>query len=153
VIEVRGEATVQETTLALVVGGRPVRGSVHATALDGVELDRAIGETLPPLAMLRDIALRVPSNGAKELKVWVHRTTLDGESEAQPAYIEIRDSEGARQFELTDSNDHVILPLMSGDYDVTITISGAPPAERLTVEPETTRRGRRRAARSVPDRL
>jgi hypothetical protein len=113
------------SVLAVTSAGRPLSAEVrlgHAAGEDRVE---AATVPLPALATLRSAALRLPPGAAQDLKVWAHRVTPDGTSEALPALLEVQCGTEARRFDLQLSGGQVVLPLGAGECSVRITLPGS----------------------------
>ena len=79
---------------------------------------------MPAFSSLRSATARLRATLAKELKVWTHRITPDGDSEALPALVEVHSAAGTRRFDLRLSGGQVVLPLPSGESWLEITPQG-----------------------------
>ncbi len=79
------------------------------------------GSEVPAFLSLRSAIFRLPATQAKELKVWTHRITPDGDSEGLPALLEVHVASETRRFDLKLSGGQVLLPLTSGECWVEIT--------------------------------
>lgn len=82
----RGSGT--EPALNVVVSGRPVAAAINLERDDGTT-ERHDGSAPLRLAGLRRATVELADHAARELKVWVHRVTADGESVGLPAAVEI----------------------------------------------------------------
>jgi len=64
---------------------------------------------------LREAVFELPPSQARELKVWVHQITPEGESERVPAVVEISSGEQSpRQFDLGAIGEQVLVRLSGG---------------------------------------
>jgi hypothetical protein len=77
------------------------------------------GEVLD-LEAVRSLALQLPDSRAQSLKVWLHRVTADGRSQAIAGEIRV-DFGGADEVRQTSGN--VVVPLVPGRPAHAITIS------------------------------
>jgi hypothetical protein len=126
VIELREDLRARgESQLAVTSGGQPLTADVRLGRAEGDEAFEAATVAVPVLAKLRYVALRLPPNGARELKVWTHRVTPDGMSEAVPALVEVRARGEMRHFDLALSGGQAIVPLTQGECRVLITFPEA----------------------------
>ena len=83
------------------------QGEQHCTTDEG---------EIPVLRSLSSVVFELPATRASELKVWVHRVSRDGYSEAWPARVELADAAGAAK----------VLEPMPGDGQRLTAIDGAP---------------------------
>jgi hypothetical protein len=60
------------------------------------------------------VTLELPTEGARELKVWAHRVTLERTSEPLPIRVAVVDGSGPRQLDLATRGGQVVLPLTGG---------------------------------------
>jgi hypothetical protein len=77
---------------------------------------------VPAFASLCSATVRLPATEAKELKVWAHRVTADGDSEGLPAVAEVRAGGEPARFDLGVSGGQVVLPLIGGPFSVRIAL-------------------------------
>ncbi|MBI1741715.1 hypothetical protein HYR54_01460 [Candidatus Acetothermia bacterium] len=66
---------------------------------------------IPSFTKLRSIILPLSNRQARELKVWVHKLTPEGNSESLPAKIEVQCADESKQYDLKLTGEHVQLPL------------------------------------------
>jgi len=85
--------------------------------------------TIPDLSALRYAVLELPAGPAREVKVWAHRITPEGTSEALPAVVEIRCGEDTRRFDLKLSNGQALVAVSQEECVVRITFPEADGAE------------------------
>lgn len=77
---------------------------------------------------LRYATFHLPATVARELKVWVHRVTLEGGSEDLPALVEVHCGNKTRRFDLKLSGGQVVLPLTGDACWLRITLPEPSPA-------------------------
>jgi hypothetical protein len=82
----RGAATAP--ALSVVVAGRSRATSVEVEHADGTTALRDTGDA-PRLSGLRRATFALAAHPARDLKVWVHRVSADGESVILPASVEV----------------------------------------------------------------
>ena len=106
---------------SVTAGGQPIAAEVQMKYAHGEQpRDEATCE-VPAFTSLRSAIFRLPATQAKELKVWTHRITPDGDSEALPALLEVHVANETRRFDLKLSGGQVVLPLASGECWLEIT--------------------------------
>jgi hypothetical protein len=111
---------------AVTAGGRPAMGEVRLEYPDGERrVEGAAGE-IPAFASLRRAVFGAPRAGqgravARELTVWVHRVTADGDSERLPAHAAVRSGGEVHEFELELSHGRLVLPLTDPSWRVEVT--------------------------------
>jgi amino acid permease len=126
VVELRGEGAAPERAAFFVTsGGQPYRSRVHLDAANGKRELEAGSGALGPLGDVRSVRFDLPRRAARELKVWAHRLTPGGESEAVPALLTLVSNGATRSLDLALAGGQVVLPLGGGASEVTLTLSGA----------------------------
>lgn len=126
VIELREDLREGATNvLAVTSAGRPLTAGVRLGHPGGEDHFEAATVALPALDKLQSVALDLPPGTARDLKIWTHRVSGDGTSEALPALVEVRDGADARRFDLALSGGQAVLPLGAGACSVLITLPGA----------------------------
>jgi hypothetical protein len=118
------------SVLAFTSAGQPQTATVRLGHASGEERVEAAAIALP--TRLRWVGLEVPAGATRELKIWVHRVTLDGMSEARPALVEVRAGDETRHFDLALAGGHVVLPLPACGCSLRITL----PAVETSADPE-----------------
>ncbi len=76
-------------------------------------------------ALLGSVSFHIPAGVAREIKVWVHRLTPEGSSQGVAARLVLREGEATRQFELSEINPQVLLPLDGAAHDAEIILREA----------------------------
>jgi hypothetical protein len=98
VIEVRRRPS-GRGEFAVLVDGRPQSVEV-SIAEDGRErsMTGSQGE-IERFAQLKAIAFELPTTVAREIRVWVHGETVEGDSDAIPSKVQVSDDEGERHLD------------------------------------------------------
>jgi len=109
VVELREDQ--QRTTFAVTAGGRPATAEVRLGYVDGERRVQAAAGEIAALASLRTVAFQLAAPRAKELKVWAHRVTPEGNSEGLPALLRVHCGGAKKEFDLRLSGGQVVLPL------------------------------------------
>jgi len=135
IVNVRGGCYTPRAVVELRDDRRDKRGAVFSVTVKGehamarVRLSYADGERtcqaalgdLPDIAALRQAEFDLPPGQARELKVWVHQVTRDGQSEHMPAIVDIlSEGQSPRQFDLRVIGEQVLVPLSERSCTVQI---------------------------------
>jgi hypothetical protein len=104
-VTARGRPTAAELRLEYRGGDGDVRASVGAPA---------------PLSIPRSTHLELPGTSARQLKVWTHKVTETGDSEALPARVEVRCEDECRLLDLGESTGQAVVPVSGGPCEVNI---------------------------------
>jgi hypothetical protein len=94
-------------------------------------LQAATGE-LPNFSALRSAKFQLPATPARELKVWLHQLTPEGDSEALPASVEIQCGNQKQEFDLSSANGQVLLPINGETCQVEVTFADKSVSNLLT---------------------
>jgi hypothetical protein len=108
---------------AITVGGRPLMTDVQLDYVDREQQIHAAGGEIPAFSALCQAAFQLPATDARELKVWAHRITAEGNSEGLPAVLRVVAGGEEKEFNLKLSAGQVILPLGALAGCVTITLA------------------------------
>jgi hypothetical protein len=92
---------------------------------DGEQVVEAAAGDIPRFSSLRTVTIQLPITLASELKVWVHRVTLEWDSESLPAQLEVHATGEPARFDLKLSEGQVLLPLNDQHSWLRITLQGA----------------------------
>jgi hypothetical protein len=113
VVELRQELADQETgTFSVTVGGNARAASVGLDYPEGWRRQTAAQGQIPSFSRLRGVTLELPTEGAREIKVWAHRVTPERTSEPLPIRVDVVvDGSDPRQFDLAACGGQVVLPL------------------------------------------
>jgi hypothetical protein len=128
-IELRGDTSDPAgAAFTVTSGGDPVIADVRLGYGDEREERlRASGGTVSKLSNLRYAAFELPTESARELKVWVHRVTADASSELLPASLEIRCHDETRQIDLSLCEGRAVVPLDAETCSLRITLRKSGP--------------------------
>jgi hypothetical protein len=125
VIELRHDQRAgRSSTFSVIAVGRLIPGEVELTyPQQAIHCQAATGEIVD-FAQLRGATFHLPASGARELKVWVHRVTPEGNSERLPAQIQVSDAQTMRTFDLQSQSGYIVLPIHAQSYQVWISLLG-----------------------------
>lgn len=107
--------------------GRPAPAAVRLAYAEGSpdgerHLEAASGE-IPEFSTLQSAEFGLPATGARELRVWVHRVTPEGDSEAVPALVEMHSGDAVHRSDLGLLGGEARLPFPGDACRVRITLS------------------------------
>jgi len=74
------------------------------------QLQAATGE-IPDFASLHSATFQLPTRGASELKVWVHKITPEWSSEGLPARLAVHCGDQEKEFALRPGDGQIVLPV------------------------------------------
>jgi hypothetical protein len=112
VVELRQELAGQETgTFSVTVVGNSRAASVRLDYPEGCRRQTAAQGQIPSFSRLRGVTLELPTEGAREIKVWAHRVTLERTSEPLPIRVDVVDGSDPRHIDLAACGGQVVLPL------------------------------------------
>ncbi len=126
VVELRDDRCADgQGTFAVTAAGRPLVAQVHVDLPEGARTCAAAMGAVPRFAQLRSATfhLNLSATHARELKVWAHQVTAEGESEGLPAVVHVTDSAGTRRFDLRRCGGQVVVRLRHADCRVLITMA------------------------------
>lgn len=103
-------------------GGQPALAEVRFGYAEGEKQVQAATGKVPAFASLRCANFQLPATQARELKVWAHKVTPEGDSEGLPALLEVHCGGEKKEFDLKLSGGQVVLPLDSEARRLTITL-------------------------------
>jgi hypothetical protein len=126
VIELRQDAReAGATVLNITSAGQPLVARV-LLGRKGLEDDlRVATAAIPDLSALRYVVLELPAGPEREVKIWAHRVTPEGASEALEVIVEIRCGEDTRRFDLKLSDGQAVVPVSEDDCLVRMTFPEA----------------------------
>jgi amino acid permease len=122
VIEIRREVA-GNGVIALTVGGAPGGGVIHIIE-DGVERKISGGDMIDRFAMLRSATFEFDPKDTRQLKIWVHGVTAEGDSEPIDARVSL-DAETNTKDLGASGEGTVLLDLPEGHARVEVTLKGA----------------------------
>ena len=123
-VEVRDDQRAGDARIALLSPERHPFGTVRLEYADGRETDGATG-VIASFGSLRRavVALRGDGSGTREeVKVWAHRVTPEGESEALAATAIVRADASFDQVDLSLSRGEAVFPLAGGEVEIEIAL-------------------------------
>ncbi len=121
VVQVRvDEAGGARGRLEVASAGRPAAVTVAVETDGGCSSADAAGLDLGRVRSLRSITVGLPDGIARDLKVWVHRITSDGESAAWPAVVTLEDGGATRPVQVDAATGKGIATLHAGTRSLRI---------------------------------
>ena len=106
----------------ITAGGKPTSADVELGYGDRVERRHEAAGEFPSFGKLRSVTFHLPAMEARELKVWAHKVTPDGNSQGLPALVEFRYGSETKQFDLQLSGGQVVLPVAGEECRIRITL-------------------------------
>jgi hypothetical protein len=100
-----------QSAFAIISSGQPAMAEVRLVYPDGEQHYQAASGEVPAPAALRYAIFQLPAGQAKELKVWAHKVTPEGESEALPALVDVRCGDKVTRLDLKLSGGQALLPI------------------------------------------
>ena len=113
------------SVLNMTSGGQPLVARVRLARKGLEENLRVATVAIPDLSALRYAVLELPAGPAREVKVWAHRVTPEGASEALAIIADVRCGEDTRRFDLKLSNGQAVVPVSHHDCVVRMTFPEA----------------------------
>jgi amino acid permease len=98
-------------TFTITAGGQPATAEVRLGYADAEQQVQAATGKVPGFSLLRTVDFQLAVPRAKELKVWAHRVTPEGNSEGLPALLKVHCGSDEKEFDLKLSGGQVMLPL------------------------------------------
>lgn len=105
-------------TLQIVSGGQQVEVDAQLKTLDRKENIHGEVVQLPDFERVNSISLQVEPGEARTIKIWAHRLTLEGSSQALPVSIKIISDNGTQQFDLRECGAQISTPITSDIHQV-----------------------------------
>jgi hypothetical protein len=85
---------------------------------DGEERVQAAAGEVRAFSSLRRVHFYLPFTRARELKVWVHRITADGDSVGLPALVGVESGSARQELDLELSGGQIVVPIDGGECRV-----------------------------------
>jgi amino acid permease len=128
------------SSFSLVAGGRTAPAEVRLLYLTGEERCHAASGQISRFSLLRQATFRWPELQVRELKVWVHRITPEGDSADLPVVLHVQqEGDETERFDLNSSDGPIIVPL--GEHPAPLSVGLEFPAASGHWEPgDQTRR-------------
>ena len=114
------ESEGSQASFAVTANGQQLPAEVRLGYRFEEKLLEASG-VVPNFASLERVTVQLPVTSSKELKVWVHRVNPEGVSESLPALVQVKSGATNQGFEI-GSTDNLVLPLLSGEIQVMISL-------------------------------
>jgi len=125
VVELRADARDDDRAVVTVLtAGRPVAAEVTLARPDGDEALHGSSVAVLALSKVTRVTIRFPRGTARDVKVWAHRVTAEGTTEALPATAEVRAGGTARRFDLKLSNGQALAAVDGPECVVRIALGG-----------------------------
>ena len=93
---------------------RPRLPSLSHSLTLGEQGMQTASATVPTFAVLRSATVHLPTTTARELKVWAHAVTSEGQAENLAGLLEVHTEAATQQFDLQLCGGQVIVPLRGG---------------------------------------
>jgi amino acid permease len=124
VIELKVEIsdTDERATLAIIDKGKPLTGTFRFVYVNGEQSISGTEVEIPSYKQLKNIFIEFSSVSSKEMKVWLHRVTPEGNSEPISAALRIKDGIADAAIQLDPKTSQVIMPLTSRVSGLEITL-------------------------------
>lgn len=120
VVELRADDRVEHAVVNVTDRGRPVDADVRVESKSGLDLVRVGQGIVSDLQAVRSLSLSLPPSGARSLKVWLHRVTVDGRSQPLAAEIDVA---AGRAYAVDPRSGTVAVPLAPELPGLDVTIS------------------------------
>jgi len=127
VVELREEGRkeaglARRAVFAVTSCGQPATAEVQLGYPEGERRYQAATGEVPAFSSLRYATFQLPVGQARQLKVWAHKTTPEGDSESLPALLEVHCGDESARLDLRLSNGQALLPLTSDECRLEITL-------------------------------
>jgi len=123
VLEFRGDSREGGgAVFRIITGGQLLTADVQLGFPDGEETSRTASSEIPMLSKLRYATFHLPAMEARELKVWAHKVTPDGNSQGLPALVEFHCGSEIKQFDLKLSGGQIVLPVAGDECWLRLTL-------------------------------
>ena len=124
VVELREDPSEERRSVfTITAGGQPVTAEVQLTYPEDEQYLQASAGEIPAFSSLRRATFQLPTTSSRELKVWAHKVTPEGDSEGLPALLEVHCGDESARFDLRLSNGQALLPLTSDECRLEITLA------------------------------
>jgi len=112
---------------AITEGGQPKAAEVSLQYPDKEEKLHAASQEISSFSSLRCITLQLPASQSRELKVWAHMITTEGDSESLPGILHVNSDSGNTEFDLALSDGEVLIPFNGEPCRLTIMLAERKP--------------------------
>ena len=115
VVELRhDQRTGDDAVLTIVAGGHPAAAAVRLHYADGEQAMQTVAAAVPTFSALHAATVQLPPTTARELKVWAHAVTAEGQATDLAGLLEVHTEANTQQFDLQLCGGQVIVPLRGG---------------------------------------
>jgi len=101
----------ERATLAIVDAGKPLAGTFKLVYTNEERSMKGSEIEIPSYKQLKNIFIEFSPPSSKEVKVWLHRVTPEGNSEPLPVGIHIKDGDTDVEIQPDPKTGQVIKPL------------------------------------------
>ena len=122
VLKVEISDTDERATMAIIDKGKPLTGTFRFVYVNGEQSISGTEVEIPAYKQLKNIFIEFSSVSSKEMKVWLHRVTPEGNSEPISAALRIKDGGADAAVQLDPKTSQVIMPLTSRVSGLEITL-------------------------------
>jgi hypothetical protein len=124
VVELREDQRPDEPSeFAVTLSSTPLPAEVSLAYDAETQQHRAASGQVPAFTDLRQASFLLPASRARDLKVWGHRITANGESESLPALLLVEQEGETREFDLKLLGGQAIVPLRGKPCRVQLTLA------------------------------
>jgi len=115
VIELKVEVsdTDERATLIIVDAGKPLVGTFKLVYANEERIMKGSEIEIPSYKQLKNISVEFSAITSKEMKVWLHRVTPEGNSDAIPVALRIKEGDVDKAIQLDSNSGQIIMPLLS----------------------------------------
>jgi hypothetical protein len=112
----------ERATLIIVDAGKALAGTFKLVYANEERSMHGSEIVIPSYRQLRNILVEFSAVSSKEMKVWIHRVTSEGSSDAIPATLRIKGAEADQALHLDSRSGQVIVPLNAQTNSLEITL-------------------------------
>jgi amino acid permease len=105
--------TDERATLAIVDAGKPLVGTFKLVYAKEEQIMKGSEIEIPSYRQLKNIVVEFSVGSSMEMKVWIHRVTPEGSSDAIPVSLRIKDGDADKAIQLDSNSSQIIMPLLS----------------------------------------
>jgi len=124
VIELReDQRRAGRSSFSVSVRGRQAVADVRLRYVEMEQRIKAATREIPAFSTLRQVEFQLPATDAREIKIWAHRITPEGNSEGLSGLLQIQFGSEKKELDLKLSDGQVISPLDGSACHVTISLA------------------------------
>lgn len=122
VIELRQDPSPATTgAFAILCNGTAVPAKVHLEYPDHGSFHSSSGEDISDFASIRRIEFQLAGHAIREVKLWVHRLTSDGDTQGIPVQLTVKSTAKSRRFDL--DRGFAVVPVDNGPFSLEVEFS------------------------------